>query len=131
MRWVKKIFSFKGRASRGQFWRQCAVALLVYLASWYVLTSFLIPMGLQMHAARKIHGIAPSNFVFIAALAFLFVAFALYIWALVAVAARRYHDLDHPFRFRLVDRSIGLRYMFHRGTVGGNQFGPDPLGKSR
>jgi len=129
MRWVTRIFSFRGRASRGQFWRQCLVALLIYVLSWFVLTGFLIPLGLESHGPGKVFGIALSDFVFMAAFGFLIGAFVIYIWALVAVAARRYHDLGQPFRFRLVDKSVGLGYMFRRGTVGRNEFGPDPLGE--
>ncbi len=100
---MKRWLSFAGRASRREYWARTVVAMAVFFSSGVLL-------------------------LVLAVLALLALETVIYIWAVLAVSVRRLHDLGFsgPAGFRSTSASV--RACFARGTVGPNEFGPDPLG---
>jgi uncharacterized membrane protein YhaH (DUF805 family) len=109
---LQKYVDFSGRAPRSEYWWFYLACVLAYIA------------------AAILDGIVRSimGFGFFAPL----VALAMLL-PLLAAAVRRLHDLDKPWPWILIGLiplvgGLVLLYFFvQRGTVGANQFGPDPL----
>lgn len=97
-------FSFKGRATRQEFWK---------MKPW-VIACLLPGMALDAEADHS--------------LAMTIVSLLLYLlgmWLEFAVAVRRVHDLDYRGWWLLGGIYVWLGFV--RGTVGPNRFGHDPL----
>ena len=124
---VKRWLSFKGRATRREYWVRMALAIPVYFVSGVLL---LVLGGIGEPWLTAHLGLAPwmSDLVALAVLALLLLETVIYIWAVLAVSVRRLHDLGFsgPAGFRSTSASV--RACYARGTVGPNAFGPDPLG---
>jgi len=102
---------FDGRSSRSEFW-------------WVVLALFIINIliGVLSAVSETLGGI-------------LSLVFGLgIIIPYIALAIRRFHDVDKSgwwaltLLIPLVGLVIVLIFFTQRGTVGSNQYGPDPLG---
>lgn len=121
---------FSGRSSRSEFWWvQLCLAIL----------TFLFYFGVAISSESSIGGeISATQLVLIGGLILIFLG---HLIGLIALQVRRFHDLDKtgwlvlvfgilsliPLVGTLV--SIGqLIWFCFRGTIGGNQYGPDPLG---
>jgi uncharacterized membrane protein YhaH (DUF805 family) len=124
---VKRWLSFAGRASRREYWARTVVAMAVFFSSG-VLLLVLAGIGEPWLAAHLHFSPLMSGLFVLAVLALLALETVIYIWAVLAVSVRRLHDLGFsgPAGFRSTSASV--RACFARGTVGPNEFGPDPLG---
>lgn len=123
--WIKARFSFAGRATRLEFWLTVPLALVSFAAFGLVILAL---YALLSRICQHFHLAAQFYLLFLAfALVVLDVMF--YVWLAMAAAIRRTHDLGYSYR-----ESLGLRVNFQggfkRGTVGPNQYGPDPLQKA-
>jgi uncharacterized membrane protein YhaH (DUF805 family) len=118
------FFSCRGRLSRRDYWRRSLLAMLLFFLIgvffMVTITIFLIKRCCGAHGA-----VDPVAFV----VPVIGLDFAIYIWALVAVACRRCHDLGLPGGAMLRLRVSSAQLSFRRGMAGPNQFGPDPLEK--
>jgi uncharacterized membrane protein YhaH (DUF805 family) len=107
---VNLLFSTHGRISRGPFW-------LAYL--------FLFPVTLAL--ILFIEASVNNNPILT------LMALALYAWIAICITVKRLHDMDATgwlsIPVILVPIAIILVGSFP-GTIGPNQFGPDPLVKS-
>ncbi len=116
---MKRWLSFAGRASRREYWARTVVAMAVFFSSG-VLLLVLAGIG-EPWLAAHLHFSPLMSGLFV-------LETVIYIWAVLAVSVRRLHDLGFsgPAGFRSTSASV--RACFARGTVGPNEFGPDPLG---
>jgi uncharacterized membrane protein YhaH (DUF805 family) len=124
--WLKARFSFKGRASRREYWLHTLAALVLFfaVATIIVVVTLNTYVLLTAHAGTPRPGLARA--VLLAAPLLFMVDFGLYFWAVLAATTRRNHDLDRPL-FGGVSDFLSLRCLTTRGTIGPNQYGPDPL----
>lgn len=113
---IRKMFTFKGRASRSEYW-------------WFVLFYFLMMLAIGVSSAliASIPFLAP-----IAALLVVIVYIAAII-AFISLGVRRLHDTNRTGAWYLIvfipAGSIVLFVFFVlRGTLGANTYGADPLG---
>lgn len=101
---VEKYIEFSGRASRSEFW-------------WFALASCLLNVFMEVLGFELLG--------FIVSLALLIPS--------IAVAVRRFHDLDRTgwwaltLLIPLVNLVIILIFFTRAGTAGTNRHGPDPL----
>jgi uncharacterized membrane protein YhaH (DUF805 family) len=102
---TENYVNFRGRASRSEFW-------------WFALFVFVVSIVLQVILGEIVGAIF--------SLAVLLPS--------IAVAVRRLHDVDRSGWWYLLALIplIGFlillfAFFIHRGTVGANRFGPDPL----
>ena len=106
---AQTLFSFKGRINLAKYW---AIHLLIAAIS----AIFLIRLYNEP--------IVTDNTI-VPALLFLYII--LVGWISLAVNVKRWHDLDKSGWSELT-RVMGFFELgFHRGTIGPNRFGPDPL----
>jgi len=115
---LRFFFSFDGRLSRGGYWLRSLAAMLLFFVIGVCL------MAMVAVLLRNSTEISPLVFAPV-----IVVDFAVYVWALVAVACRRCHDLGVPGRAMLGFGVNSLQLSFRRGTAGPNAFGADPLEK--
>jgi uncharacterized membrane protein YhaH (DUF805 family) len=120
--WLKARFSFKGRASRREYWLQGLVTVVLF----FVTAAITVKTVLAAHLRLLSQGRSEGHAVIWAGLLLLVVDFVLFAWSLFAVDSRRSHDLDRPF-IGGVAEIFSLRGLTSRGTSGPNQYGPDPL----
>ncbi|MGI9627985.1 MAG: DUF805 domain-containing protein [Longimicrobiales bacterium] len=112
---IAEMLSFQGRANRAWYFWHGVLDNLV------LLTAIVLAVVVGV-ATNPLFGIP-----------FVGVALAT-LWSGVAITAKRLHDLDRPswqivlFAIPLVNIYIGLIALFKQGTIGPNQYGPDPLG---
>jgi uncharacterized membrane protein YhaH (DUF805 family) len=117
---VKTCFSnyvgFTGRAPRSEFWWWMLFALLGYVVFGFI--------DALMAVALADTGLSPLLSIFNLAT----------LLPSLAVAARRFHDMDRSGWWQLivfipiVGIIVMLIWLAFRGTEGPNRFGPDPLG---
>jgi uncharacterized membrane protein YhaH (DUF805 family) len=119
------LFSVQGRANRAKFW---LVALGILVVE--VILFALILGGAAMSGDPEQIAAAMGPVASIVVLIFVAVA----TWISIAVAVKRYHDRNKSGWWVLivfVPVIGGLWYLiecgFLRGTVGPNNYGPDPL----
>lgn len=112
---IADLFSFQGRANRAwYFWH-------VVLDDFVILTAIFLAAFLGV-------GVAP-----LLAIPLVGVALAA-IWAGVAITVKRLHDLGRPgwqvllLAIPIVNLYFGFITLFKQGTIGPNEYGPDPLG---
>jgi uncharacterized membrane protein YhaH (DUF805 family) len=124
--WVRARFSFQGRATRREYWLTAALALVLF----FVVAAVIIICLQAAYFLIEAHGggsrIMLDIWLFLAAIVLLMADFGLYAWLLLAAASRRSHDIDRPL-FGGVRDFLSVRGLTARGTVGPNQYGPDPL----
>jgi uncharacterized membrane protein YhaH (DUF805 family) len=119
--WLTRSFSFKGRATRREYWLQVLVSvLLVFVAGVIITRSMLLT-----HHWLVSHGRPGASAVIWAGILLLLADFLLFAWSLFAVDSRRSHDLGRPFFGGIAD-TFSLRGLTTSGTAGPNQYGPDP-----
>lgn len=118
--WLRARFSCKGRASRREFWLTIPIAFLC-AGLGLVLTLVLSIAVAQIHPAAGAY--LPTIFVPLVLLDIM-----LYLWLGIAVSIRRTHDLGHSYR-KSFGFGVNSHGVFKRGTIGPNQYGPDPLRK--
>lgn len=116
------LFSFKGRATRTQYW-------LAHLALAGLLIGTIVLMGLAGAFAKDSD---KGDY----ALLLLIPAGVAYLWINLAVSVKRCHDRNKSGAFVLINLIpyIGGFWFFIEagcldGTVGPNQYGPDPRGR--
>jgi len=127
--WLRTRFSFEGRASRKEYWLQSLCAMLLTFGS--VAAAVVLFILIEILGAYSHRHFTRFEALYWPAvpISVMFIGFILYAWALLAVAARRYHDLDRPFRFNPFNFFSSMRCLFSRGTSGPNRYGADPLQK--
>jgi uncharacterized membrane protein YhaH (DUF805 family) len=109
---IRNYVGFSGRAQRSAFWYWCLFAFLVGIAAQFVDAA--IARGSEYGPATAITGLA----LFLPGL---------------AVSIRRLHDLGKSGWFflliliPLIGAVILLIWFCMRGTIGPNNYGPDPL----
>jgi uncharacterized membrane protein YhaH (DUF805 family) len=124
--WIKSRFSFQGRATRREYWATAAGALVLFFVVAAVIIFCLQGAYFLIEAHGGSSRAVLDLILFLSALLLLLADFALYAWAVLAAAARRSHDIGRPFIGGVRD-FFSLRGLTTRGTVGPNQYGPDPL----
>jgi len=119
------LFGFQGRANRAKFW---LVALGIFVVE--VILFAVIFGGAAMSGDPEQIAASIGMFAGIVILVFAIAA----TWISIAVAVKRYHDRNKSgwwVLIILVPVIGGLWYLiecgFLRGTVGPNNYGPDPL----
>jgi uncharacterized membrane protein YhaH (DUF805 family) len=118
------LLSFEGRITRLQFWMYSfGVGIVFYLLL------FIIAQVMGVTAAQYANGAVPGTFLTVLGLLYL-----PFLWASLAINAKRCHDRDRSAWFILVSLIplVGLWYLieigFLDGTQGPNRFGPSPKG---
>jgi uncharacterized membrane protein YhaH (DUF805 family) len=114
-----RLFSIRGRISRGTYWAiKLSVATVLVIIAAVVLKAGHAQPGDRHGFDHALAHLPPM--VHVAVLA----AFGLAIWIMVATFIKRLHDLDLSG-----GQFVGARWrvMFNDGTVGPNRYGPDPL----
>lgn len=120
--WIKARFSFQGRASRKEYWLTLPLVLLCFGLG--ILLTAVMSVVISLCCAH--FHLAPVMYILVICLPLILSVFVLYAWVLLAVSARRTHDLDQPLGFNVFSPGA-LRAYWSRGTIGPNQYGPDPL----
>jgi len=112
--WTDLLFSFKGRASRGQYW---LVSLLASPVPFLAIYLNLKANGFDLEHPWT----GPGSWLFIL------------LWPLLPVTIKRWHDRDKSGWWILINLVpiVGdiwtlIENGLLRGTVGENRFGPDP-----
>lgn len=109
MKFLRSVFGFRGRLSRGAFWWRSACIWVVFA----VASSLLLP-AVGTAAAWVVNPLA--------------------LWALLAQSARRLHDRDFSGKWLaiVVLPILGAAWLvwqlaFRRGVADANRWGEDPL----
>lgn len=111
---LAELLSFEGRANRAwYFWH-------IVLDDIVILTAIIIAMvlGVSLHPILSL----PFAGIVLGAM-----------WGGVAITAKRLHDLGRPgwqvllLGIPVVNIYFGFITLFKKGTIGPNQYGPDPL----
>lgn len=128
----KLLFSAEGRIGRGQFWKANILLMLVILAIGLAVNlaiAQLIPNQTDEAGNYAVNGAAAIPFILVNLVLFVVPA-----WAGICLGIKRYHDRNKPGVWLLimfVPFIGGIWYFietgFLRGTIGPNQFGPDPV----
>lgn len=120
--WIAARFSFKGRASRMEFWLTLPCAFLcVALGAALTVAVYLLLAPVFAHRLDVL--------ILAVILPMAVLDFILYIWLGTAVSIRRTHDLGYSYREAFGFR-VNMQGGFKRGTIGPNEYGPDPLTKA-
>ena len=111
MNWTSYLFSFRGRASRAQYWLMVVLTIPVALVAGAI------------NGSPRDFNAYPGGLVFLP-----------WVWPTFAVTVRRWHDRDKSGWWLLINfvPVVGEIWSFIengllRGTPGANRFGPDPL----
>ncbi|GEO97664.1 DUF805 domain-containing protein [Methylobacterium haplocladii] len=128
----KLLFSAEGRIGRGQFWKATillTLAILVVGLAANLGIAQLVPNQADEAGNYSVDGAAAVPFILIN-----LGLFIVPLWAGICLGIKRYHDRGKPGIWLLimfVPFIGGLWYFietgFLRGTIGPNQFGPDPV----
>jgi uncharacterized membrane protein YhaH (DUF805 family) len=132
----KRTFDFQGRSPRSEYWWAILYQLILFFLVIFVLGAIVgIVMGVQGESTVAIED-AGENVGIIA----LAVLVLIHLISNIALAVRRFHDLDQTGWLVLVFNIAGnipligllvfagqLIWYAMPGTVGANQYGPDPL----
>jgi uncharacterized membrane protein YhaH (DUF805 family) len=111
-----ELFSLDGRVNRGWYFLHVLLDDLVILTMVIVMLTASVVLGTPL-LLLPILGVILGG-----------------VWAAMAVTVKRLHDLGRPgwhvwaFMVPIYNIYLGLLLVFGKGTVGPNQFGPDPLG---
>ena len=115
------LFSFEGRVSRSTYWVVSIIAFVVF----QIAIGIFAPALQRVVMRGSMPGIEASLAVIVFSVPFL--------WVLLAVAVKRWHDRDQSGWMNLIALIPVLNLWalvelgFLRGTVGANQYGPDPI----
>lgn len=119
------LFSFQGRANRAKWW---LVALGILVVEVILFAAIFGGAAMSGDPERMAAAMGPIASVV------LFIFFVVAFWISIAVAVKRYQDRNKSGWWVLivfVPVIGGLWYLiecgFLRGTVGPNNYGPDPL----
>jgi uncharacterized membrane protein YhaH (DUF805 family) len=119
------LFGFQGRANRAKFW---LVALGIFVIEVILFAAILGGAAMSGDPEQIASAIGP----FAGIVIFVFLVIAT--WISIAVAVKRYHDRNKSGWWVLivfVPVIGGIWYLiecgFLRGTLGPNNYGPDPL----
>ena len=114
-----ELFSMQGRYKRSTyFWTLLLINIIVYIASFI--------LGLVVGASGGDQATASALSLLISIPASIISAFQV---------VKRLHDLNRPgthfwmMLIPLYNIYLGLILLFQRGTVGPNNYGPDPIGE--
>lgn len=128
----KLLFSAEGRIGRGQFWKTNILLMLAVMVIGLAVNmaiAQLIPNQANEAGDYSVSGAAAVPFILVN-----LALFVVPIWAGICLGIKRYHDRNKPGIWLLimfVPFIGGIWYFietgFLRGTVGPNQFGPDPV----
>jgi len=123
---VKNWLSFKGRATRREYWVRTLLAMFLFFFSG---TLLLVAAGiavpwLDAHLGLPRRMTALSV---LAVFALLLLDMVFYVWVLLAVSVRRLHDLGYSGKAGFASLRVSLQSGYVRGTPGPNAYGPDPL----
>ncbi len=123
--WKWLLFSFDGRASRGEYWRGSLLAGAVVFG-------ICVAIGVSMALVDFAFDTAGASIIL--GLAALVLAVPL-IWVSFAIGVKRWHDRGKSGAWMLITfiPYIGSLWVlvecgFLQGTPGDNAYGPDPLG---
>jgi len=122
---LAKFATFDGRAMRSEYWWFALFALLVSIPLNFV-DQLLVAPALGYESFQEA---TPQFLSWLFSLAILLPS--------IAVAVRRMHDLNKSGWWVLIafipilGILLILYWFVQRGTVGGNQYGPDPFGGSQ
>lgn len=128
---VNYLFSPNGRLNRARFWLAALiyVAAMVLLVILYMILWQIIP-GTTEGGEFKVEGVTALPYIGLG-IAYMIVA----VWSGICVAIKRFHDRGKSGAWVLIQLIpiVGALWYFIeagclRGTVGPNQYGPDPLG---
>jgi uncharacterized membrane protein YhaH (DUF805 family) len=124
---VKSWLSFRGRATRREYWVRTLLAMLVFFLSGIVLllaAGIAVPwLDAHLGLARRMTALSV-----LAVFALLLLDMVFYVWVLLAVSVRRLHDLGYSGKAGFCSLRVSLQAGYARGTAGPNAYGPDPLG---
>jgi uncharacterized membrane protein YhaH (DUF805 family) len=123
--WIKARFSFQGRATRLEFWLCFPFALLCFALGLCLTLALFTALS---RTCAQFH-VKSTGFLVAGAILLVLLDGALYIWLCLAAAIRRTHDLGYSYRDSLNLR-VNVMGGFKRGTIGPNEYGPDPLQKA-
>lgn len=122
------LFSFEGRINRAKFWLVTIAVDVVFLV---IVGILMAATGLSIDPATGVPSMGSGGIVVGVILAVLYIAL---IWIGLALSVKRYHDRNKSGWWVLIVfvPVIGGLWFFVeagclRGTVGPNQYGPDPL----
>jgi uncharacterized membrane protein YhaH (DUF805 family) len=117
--WTDLLFSFKGRASRTQYW------VVSLLASPVIFVALYMNVKANGYDMQQPLWTGPGSWLFIL------------LWPLLPVTIKRWHDRDKSGWWILINLVplVGDIWSFIengllRGTAGENRFGPDPTAAS-
>ena len=124
MSWQKFLFSFSGRITRRDYWLRFVAPLAL---GWIVLMAILPPAALvempPATGATAFTVLTPLSYVLMLAS----------VWHAIAAAVKRCHDRGRSGWFLLIyfipffgQLWVLIDLGFFRGTVGQNQYGPEP-----
>lgn len=129
------ITSFKGRIPRKKFWIGL-ILLYVLMLLTMIPAGVLVGLGAKGAAEQAMGGATPSIPVLsIVGGILMFLLALLFMFFSLALQVKRWHDRDKPGWWLLIGMVpvVGIWAFietgFLEGTVGPNQFGPDPLGR--
>ncbi len=120
MSFLQLFFSFNGRIGRQTFWSQCMLPILIIL---FVI--FYIEINMITNSVSTSYGIYDC----------FLVLKLFFMWPLLAIHAKRWHDLDKSgwwiltFFIPILNIWHMLTNWFSTGSEGNNRFGPDTLKK--
>ncbi len=124
---MKSWLSFRGRATRREYWVRTLLAMLVFFLSGIVLllaAGIAVPwLDAHLGLARRMTALSV-----LAVFALLLLDMVFYVWVLLAVSVRRLHDLGYSGKAGFCSLRVSLQAGYARGTAGPNAYGPDPLG---
>ena len=115
----KEYFSFEGRLNRKKYFLRTLLVSLIYSIIMGVSMSVLIGGGLYGNSS----GLALLGTLLLIASSVVGTVM------LFSFAVRRAHDLNHSGWYVLLGILIYpyVQFLFQKGTVGDNRYGPDPL----
>ncbi len=126
---MKRLFSSAGRASRKTYWLTSLALTAVYGVTCALLVIvFAVTVKTDANGTITQFG-APA----IAATIVAIILFGLFVWTLLVVAIRRCHDHGRSGMFLflnfvpLANTWLLVEQAFVPGTIGPNQYGPDPV----
>ena len=129
---VAMLFSTQGRINRSRFWLYSilsSIAAGIVFGLLMVVLWSLFPGTIDANGQFNVNGANAVPYI-IAVIAY----FVYAIWTTICIGVKRFHDLDKPGVWMLilfVPFLGGIIYFVMagclRGTIGPNQYGPDPL----
>jgi uncharacterized membrane protein YhaH (DUF805 family) len=126
---MKRLFSASGRASRKTYWLTGLALTAVYALACGIL-------GIVLAVTVKTDGngaITQFGAPAIAATILAVILLVFFVWTLLVVAIKRCHDHNRPGVFLLLNfvplanTWLFVEQAFVPGTIGPNQYGPDPV----